>query len=367
MKKVILRPEKWVHGGYTIAHKDNKTFFVKGALPEEEVECEILKENSKVTHARITKVLHPSIERIESDCEVFPICGGCSFRHISYERELEIKKSLFIEELKRKNIYFVKDILVFHSKHFEYRNNFQIKFSNGIFGFYEDFSNKIVELPKKGCRNLSPNLNQAINIENLQKSLKWRELSKVYPYDKEAGEYYFESLKILIPPNGFFQVNSLLIPIWLKEIQKHIPKQTKVLELFSGCGLISLAISEICKSLLGLELSEDSIRYAQKNSQFNKKTNLTFKKIDLYNTEIPYSGFETLICNPPRSGLGKKVLEWISQNLPKQILYSSCNYLTLSFDLNELMKIKYTLEHIYIFDFFPRTPYFETLVFLKRT
>ncbi|MCX7997712.1 MAG: methyltransferase [Leptospiraceae bacterium] len=363
---VVLRAEKWVHGGYTIAHANGKTYFIKGAIPNEEVECEILKENSKVTHVRVTKVLKESQERVPSDCKVFPICGGCSFRHISYEKELELKKSLLLEEFNRKNIFFAKDVLVIHSKPTEYRNNFQIKFADHKYGFFQDFSNDIVELPLDGCKNLTPSLNQIINSENLKYSRKWRELSKVYPYDKEEGEYHFENIRLIVPQNGFFQVNSHLIPKWLRKIQSLTAKKKRILELFSGCGLISLAISENCESLLGLELDRNSVRYAKKNAISNKKTNLKFEQFDLYKKEISYSNFEVLLCNPPRAGLGKKVLNWISQNLPAEILYSSCNYLTLSFDLQKILELNYKLETAEIFDFFPRTPYFETLILLKR-
>lgn len=362
---VILSPEKWVHGGYTIAHKEGKTYFIKGALPQEEVECEILKENSKVVHARVVRVIQPSKERIPSDCVIFPECGGCSFRHIPYEREIELKKILLLEEWQRRSILFVKDVSVTYEKSEHYRNNFQIKLQNQKLGFYKDFSNEIVEIPKTGCKNLTHNLNQILNSTEIQQSLKWRDLNEVYPYDKQDGEYSFEGLIFKVPQNSFFQVNSFLIPLWLKEIRNLIPKGAKVLELFCGCGLISVTISESCKSLLGLEVEESAVRYATMNSKLNSRKNLRFVRLDLYKTKIPYSNFDFLVCNPPRSGLGKKVLEWISERQPRNILYSSCNYLTLTYDLKEILKNGYKLEHVQIFDFFPRTPYFETLVLLQ--
>ncbi len=363
---VVLFPQKWVHGGYTIAHKDGKTYFIKGALPKEEVECEILKENSKVVHARVLRVIQPSTQRIESDCAVFPVCGGCSFRHISYSQELELKKNLLLEEWKRNHIYFINDVYVTYGNSNYYRNNFQIKSQNGKLGFYKDLSNEVIEIPHTGCKNLSLNLNQILNSPKIQQSLKWRELQSVYPYDKQSGDYFFQNLHFKIPPNAFFQVNTFLIPLWLEEIQKQIPQNSKVLELFCGCGLISITISEFCKTVLGLEIDHNAVRYAKINSKLNLKQNLKFEKLDLYKTYIPHSNFDFLLCNPPRNGLGKKVLEWISKNQPKQILYSSCNYLTLSYDLKEILLNKYTIAHVQIFDFFPRTPYFETLVLLKK-
>lgn len=361
---VVLVPEKWAHGGYTIAHKDTKTYFIKGALPKEEVECEILKENSKVIHARVVRVIQPSLERVPSDCSVYPECGGCSFRHLAYEKEIELKKNLLLEEWEGKGIFSSKDITVVYSNPIHYRNNFQIKAQNERIGFYKDFSNEIVEIPNEGCKNLSLNLNQVLSSKKVKQSLKWRELTRVYPYDKEEGEYFFEGLIFKVPKNSFFQINSFLIPLWLKEIQKLIPKGAKILELFCGCGLISVSISEFCKTLLGLELEENSVRYAKLNSKLNSKSNLSFEKIDLYKTIIPYSNFNFLLCNPPRSGLGKKVLDWISKNQPPRILYSSCNYLTLSHDLKHILQNGYKIEHVQIFDFFPRTPYFETVVLL---
>ena len=56
--------------------------------------------------------------------------------------------------------------------------------------------------------------------------------------------------------------------------------------------------------------------------------------------------------------------KYLLESIPKKIIYSSCNYTTLLPDLKDL-KEKYEIKALDIYDFFPRTPYFETLVLLE--
>ncbi|MCB1179378.1 MAG: class I SAM-dependent RNA methyltransferase, partial [Leptospiraceae bacterium] len=88
---------------------------------------------------------------------------------------------------------------------------------------------------------------------------------------------------------------------------------------------------------------------------------------DLFQKEMPdrFSNDYLWIANPPRAGLGKLVMNKVSKIKPKQFIYSSCNYNTLVRDLIIFSKIGYKITFLEIFDFFPRTPYFETLVKLE--
>ncbi len=90
--------------------------------------------------------------------------------------------------------------------------------------------------------------------------------------------------------------------------------------------------------------------------------------MDLYKKkpEDKYLQTDFWIANPPRAGLGNVLLEQVKHYKPNYFLYSSCNYSTLVRDLKYFMEINYTIDSIEIFDFFPRTPYFETLVMLKK-
>ena len=57
------------------------------AVLGERTSRELIRSGSK--SARVEAVLEPSSARRVPDCPHFPACGGCDFRHISYQEELE--------------------------------------------------------------------------------------------------------------------------------------------------------------------------------------------------------------------------------------------------------------------------------------
>jgi 23S rRNA (uracil1939-C5)-methyltransferase len=371
-----LKISKWINGGLCIAYLDGKTVFVERAIPDETVECKEIGKKSEFILYEVTKVLEASETRVESDCPVYEKCGGCTFRHITYNSELDLKINLLKQELIHKKIIDKDeplDIKIHSASPNNYRNNVQFKFKNNKLGFYKTDSNDIVEIPETGCNNLSIELNQiASKIKSGEIKYngegKYRNFdNQLYLYSKEESEFQIDKLKIKIPPNGFFQINQYLIPDWLNEISNLASgTERKALELFSGSGLISLYIANKFDSIVCYESDSNSVRYGEKNANLNQITNCKFYKKDLYKLSIDenHLNLKYWIVNPPRAGLGTLLTEKIRKHKPEKILYSSCNYITLIKDITAIKDI-YKIESISIFDFFPRTPYFETLVLLS--
>ncbi|MBO5280699.1 MAG: 23S rRNA (uracil(1939)-C(5))-methyltransferase RlmD [Clostridia bacterium] len=68
--------------------------FVNGAVTGDLVEAKLIKVNKTYCVARLEKIIEPSALRLaEPFCTVSLSCGGCVYRHVTYEHELELKKS----------------------------------------------------------------------------------------------------------------------------------------------------------------------------------------------------------------------------------------------------------------------------------
>lgn len=80
---------------------DGRAVFVPGALPGEEVEAEIVREQERYAVARLLRVLSPSADRRGSDCPHSGECGGCQARHMSYALSLRLKRQRVIDALER--------------------------------------------------------------------------------------------------------------------------------------------------------------------------------------------------------------------------------------------------------------------------
>ena len=137
-----------------------------------------------------------------------------------------------------------------------------------------------------------------------------------------------------------------------------------VLDLYCGCGSISLFIADIVNTVYGIELNQSSTRDAQDNKKLNSINNVNFRCDTTDNINIK-NQIDTLIVDPPRSGLSKKVKDKIISSKVKNIIYVSCDPITLKRDLLSL-KEKYQIQSIYAFDMFPNTYHVECVSLLIR-
>ncbi|MDR2091643.1 MAG: hypothetical protein LBP62_08395 [Clostridiales bacterium] len=82
-----------------------------------------------------------------------------------------------------------------------------------------------------------------------------------------------------------------------------------------------------------------------------------------YLTANPINKNLLVFADPPRTGLGEKVIRGILRLNPKQIVYLSCNPKTLGEDLKKLTQ-NYSVKSVTPYDMFPQTRHVETLVIL---
>jgi 23S rRNA (uracil1939-C5)-methyltransferase len=71
--------------------------------------------------------------------------------------------------------------------------------------------------------------------------------------------------------------------------------------------------------------------------------------------------YDAVVCDPPRSGLEKPVVEWLCRQSPPTIRYVSCNPVTLARDAAILCRAGYLLVSVQLFDFYPQTHHSESL------
>ncbi len=77
--------------GLGVARIDGRAVFVQDALPGEKCRIQILKVSRSAVYARVLERFGESPLRAEPDCPHYGRCGGCDWRHVSYEGELGFK------------------------------------------------------------------------------------------------------------------------------------------------------------------------------------------------------------------------------------------------------------------------------------
>ena len=81
--------------GAGVSHlEDGRVVFGRGAVTGDKIKAKIIKVNTNFAVARLEEILAPSIHRDpECFCNASESCGGCVYRHITYEHEKQIKKN----------------------------------------------------------------------------------------------------------------------------------------------------------------------------------------------------------------------------------------------------------------------------------
>ena len=394
-----LSAEKWVQNGFCLGRSAevDTTIFLHGALPGERVRARIVKIRATHAFAIAEEILSPSPERRISDCEAFPACGGCSFRHMDYlagnqrgsgesEAEFELKVRLLSEQKFLQACLDESAPELFYAEPLAYRNHVQIQFQLGESGVSQDrgffslHSNQLIPLPTAGCANLSPELNSAIQkwIPPRPGKFIFREIEgKIYlPEAIEKADFLSESYKgqdWLLPAGGFFQSNRFLWPRWLEFIENTMTEflnrpgisKPDTLELFSGSSLIGGVLRDKLGRYKGLESSKTALKAARKNFK-HRKLEGDFLPGDLYRSAPDFQGTELVISNPPRAGMKKQLVQACVNAEVPTVLYSSCSPATLNRDLGIFRERGYKTLKTGIFDFFPRTPHLEVVILLHR-
>lgn len=129
---------------------DGMVIFVPQTAVGDVLKVRILKNKKTYAYGKIEEIIQPSENRIEADCKEFYRCGGCTYRHIDYNSELEIKFNRVKDAVTRIGGFSDVKInpVVANENVNRYRNKAQIPVGmgkNGIeFGFYANHSHRII-------------------------------------------------------------------------------------------------------------------------------------------------------------------------------------------------------------------------------
>jgi 23S rRNA (uracil1939-C5)-methyltransferase len=180
--KVVI--EKLGINGEGVARIDsgdgNKVCFVDYALPNEDVDVQIVQEKSRFVLAKINKINKKSDDRISPRCPYFTICGGCDLQHLKISCENDYKSQMVKETIQKIAKIDVNPEVAVCSKEFQYRNKMVFPVGNcdgePIIGMFKNNSHEIVEISQ--CCIASDEINSA-----LQTARKWLNNGNYLGYD----------------------------------------------------------------------------------------------------------------------------------------------------------------------------------------
>lgn len=141
-----------------------KAVFVPFVLPGEKVEATIIEQRPGFARAQLDAILEPSPHRVKPDCPYFGSCGGCQYQHASCGHQLEIKKEILRETLRRTaRLELSVDIQVHPSPPWNYRNRSRLKVQTAPefkAGYFRMSSHELLAIEQ--CPISSPLINRGI-------------------------------------------------------------------------------------------------------------------------------------------------------------------------------------------------------------
>lgn len=180
--------------------------------------------------------------------------------------------------------------------------------------------------------------------------------------------HHFDEYSLFQGPRSFFQTNTAMALRLYRQFQTELsvlPVDT-LLDLYCGVGAFSFFAKAHCSKVVGVEISDAAIFYANKALAKNNSVGIDFVVMDaeMFLKAEQASQFDAVLVNPPRRGLNDTIISHLKRLAPTYLFYSSCNVETLQRDICQL-EVQYEIQSLQIFDMFPFTSHFETLVVLK--
>ncbi|MCD6188638.1 MAG: 23S rRNA (uracil(1939)-C(5))-methyltransferase RlmD [Thermococcus sp.] len=365
--------------------------------------------------ARDFEILEESPLRQNPKCPHFSKCGGCSWQHIKYKEQLNLKRRIFEE------ITGIEIPIKGSPKLWGFRNTSNFIVSTDGIGFKQRNSQSIANI--RHCPVFSNRTSEFI------KALKgFVDEEGLYPWDprKKRGDIHYLSIRegkftgeimvnvishheevpqsfldyfefanslywsfkedprddprgtpklvggspfirekiegviYLIHPNSFFQTNSYALPILLRWVL-NFAEGGKILDLYSGVGTFGVFLAKEGFKVDGVDVNPFAVDMANKNAEINGVDASFFVKDA---ESFPVGDYDTVIVDPPRRGL-KEAVKSLKKERPENIVYVSCNPQAFSRDYSHLRDI-YRVEDAILIDMFPHTPHVEAIIKLKR-
>ena len=172
-----------------------------------------------------------------------------------------------------------------------------------------------------------------------------------------AGEDYW------VGRGGFFQVNRFLIDELVRIVTAG-RRGAVAWDLYAGVGLFSRAIARTFQYVVAVEAAANDLASSFKGSGRRAvgATVVEFLRGAVLQRERP----ELIVMDPPRAGVGAEACALLVRISAPEILYVSCDPVTLARDLKSLVAAGYGLAELHMVDMFPQTFHQETVAVLRR-
>lgn len=408
-----------VHGGYTLCRLENgEIALVKGALPGERLTARLTKRRG-VWLGDTLNVTEAAPGRIAA-----PRHPGLDYGHIDYALQLELKREVAADALRRAGlpggdnsaVHSVPNVIA-APKQWGYRNVVQPAVTELGLGYRREGSSELVTLPEdptattgvnaawhlivasgvheeRGLRELLIRANsRGEALVALISTRPAREhLATAHrlvsagahgvmhaPFDprgrfRRGAERLAGSRTLLerygrfeltVAAASFAQPNPEAAGCLYGALKKWAGEGQHAWELYAGGGAIALHLAGGFSAVTALELDRGSVARGQRDAERLGISNVRFMRADARKAPLPADA-DLLVVNPPRAGLAATLRSAIAESAVPRLIYVACDVATWARDVADLARRGLHLTRFELRDFYPHTHHIEVLSELSR-
>jgi 23S rRNA (uracil1939-C5)-methyltransferase len=408
---LTLIVDKPAAGGRMIARLDRQVVLVAGAIPGERVRARIERVSKGLAYADTVTVDEPSPDRREPIVD--PLCGGSLYNYIAYPRQLAIKSDVIADAFKHiGRLELPGAVAVAASPEEGYRMRARLHVRGRRLGFFREGTHEICDA--RATRQLMPatcdildRLSAAIRsvggdvirevelTENVDASERVVHLDGAQPIDARIaarltaidgltrGPHVSDALRIggraltlRRHVLAFFQGNRYLLSDLVGHVVELVPIGASLADLYAGVGLFAVAAA-VTRAASVFAVEGDA------HAADDLQANLASAGVKTTMVRGPVEGFtpgmiralggrpggplvETVIVDPPRTGMSRAALDAVLETKAPLLIYVSCDVATLARDARRIVDAGYAIARVDGFDLFPNTPHVETVTVFRK-
>ena len=273
---------------------DGKIIFIEKGVPGDIVNVSIFKKRKGFLEGKIQKLISPSPNRIDPECDYFGLCGGCKWQNMDYSSQLIFKQKEVHENIKRigKIDLVNPENILGSSKKYFYRNKMEFSFSNRRWLSIDEINDNEKTLNKNGLGFHKPGMwDKVIDIEKCylqaDPSNKIRNTVRKYSFKNNLSfyDYYnknglLRTLMIRTSSNGELMV---LIQFFENDLKKITGLLNHLISKFPSISSLNYCINS----------KENDTIYDQEIICFSGKSYITESMENLRFKITPKSFYQT--------------------------------------------------------------------------
>jgi 23S rRNA (uracil1939-C5)-methyltransferase len=363
-----------------------KPIYASGVIPGEEARVRIRRIRRNYIAVDVEEITKPSKDRAVPPCPLFEGCSGCQFQHVSYPRQLELKREMVRAQLEKFGGFADAPVspVIGADDPWNYRNHARFTVRDGKLGFIRRFKRQFFEVPE--CKIMDPRINGVLSTlqGNLDGATQCNirvgadeDQVMIQPkldlseYGLESGQPHIterlHGREFLVAASAFFQVNRKQAEALVDVVRARVEgdQDTVVADAYAGVGTFAALLSSTVGKVIAIEESAPAIEAAKKALAGLENVELICARAELLLPTLEQK-VDVVILDPPRSGCLPDALAAVAKFRPRRVIYVSCDPASLGRDLATLCGEDgaFDLVEVQPVDMFPQTHHVECVATL---